>query len=90
MEQASIFSGKEDEWSEWSFVTKSNVSLLSTHVPALLTSDTATSQDASMTATAAKKFFHVLVMNVRVPALAMIRGIKRERSIGMASVDHET
>ena len=32
-----IYSGKEDEWNEWSFVMKSYVSLLSTHVPALLT-----------------------------------------------------
>ena len=32
-----IYSGKEDEWSEWSFVMKSYASLLSEHVAALLT-----------------------------------------------------
>ena len=32
-----VYSGKEDEWSEWSFVMKSYASLLSAHVPALLT-----------------------------------------------------
>ena len=31
-----IYSGKEDDWSEWSFVMKSCLSLLSTPVPALL------------------------------------------------------
>ena len=31
-----IYSGKENDWSEWSFVMKSYLSLLSTHVPALL------------------------------------------------------
>ena len=66
---------------------KSYVSLLSTHVPALLAGaeDTATSPDMGRTriratlteedATAAKKLFHVLVMHVRRPALAVIRGI---------------
>ena len=82
-----IYSGKEDEWSEWSFVMTSYVSLLFTHVPALLAGaeDSATSPDMSMTriratltedgATVAQKLFHVLVMNVRGPALAVIRGI---------------
>ena len=81
-----IYSGKEDEWSEWSFVMKSYVSLLSTHVPALLTGaeNPATSPYMSIATiratltedgvTAAKKLFHVLVMNVRGPALAVIRG----------------
>ena len=66
--------GKEDEWSEWSFVMKSYASLLSAHVPALLTGaeNPATSSDMSIAAiratlaedgvTAAKKLFHVLVM----------------------------
>ena len=61
--------------------------LLFAHVPALLTGagDTATSPGMSMTkiratpteddVTAAKKLFPVLVMNVRGPALAVIRGI---------------
>ena len=82
-----IYSGNEDEWSEWSFVMKSYASLLSSHVPALLTGaeNPATSPDTSTAAiratlaedevTAAKKLFHVLVMNVRGPALAVIRGI---------------
>ena len=82
-----IYSGKEDEWNEWSFVMKSYVSLLSTHVPALLTGaeNPAASPDMSIATiratltedgvTAAKKLFHVLVMNVRGPALAVIRGI---------------
>ena len=77
----------EDEWSVWSFVMKSNVSLLSTHVPALLAGaeDTATSPGMSMTriiatltedgVTAAKKLFHVVVMNLKGPALAVITGI---------------
>ena len=66
-----IFSGKEDDWSEWGFVMKSYMSLLSTHVPALLTGakNPATSPDMSIAAiratlaedgvTAAKKLFHV-------------------------------
>ena len=82
-----IYSGKEDEWNEWSFVMKSYVSLLSTHVPALLAGaeNPAASPDMSIATiratltedgvTAAKKLFHVLVMNVRGPALAVIRGI---------------
>ena len=82
-----IYSGKEDEWNEWSFVMKSYVSLLSTHVPALLTGaeNPVASPDMSIATiratltedgvTAAKKLFHVLVMNVRGPALAVIRGI---------------
>ena len=82
-----IYSGKEDEWNEWSFVMKSYMSLLSTHVPALLTGaeNPVTSPDMSIATiratltedgvTAAKKLFHVLVMNVRGPALAVIRGI---------------
>ena len=82
-----IYSEKEDEWSEWSFVMKSYVSLLSTHVPALLTGaeNPVASPDMSIATiratltedgvTAAKKLFHVLVMNVRGPALAVIRGI---------------
>ena len=81
-----MHSGKEDEWSEWSFVMRSYVSLLSAHVPALLAgAEDTTNPDMIMTRTratltedgetAAKKFFHVLVMNVRGPALALIRGI---------------
>ena len=82
-----IYSGKEDEWNEWSFVMKSYVSLLSTHVPALLTGaeNPVASPNMSIATiratltedgvTAAKKLFHVLVMNVRGPALAVIRGI---------------
>ena len=81
-----IYSGKEDEWNEWSFVMRSYVSLLSVHVPALLAgAEDATSPDISMTriratltddgVAAAKKLFHVLVKNVRGPALAVIRGI---------------
>ena len=66
---------------------KSYVSLLSTHVPALLTGaeNPVASPDMSIATiratltedgvTAAKKLFHVLVMNVRGPALAVIRGI---------------
>ena len=60
---------------------------LSTHVPAFLTSaeDTTTSPDVSMTrirdsltedgVRATKKLLHVLVMNVRGTALAVIRGL---------------
>ena len=63
---------------------KATYLILSTHVPALLAGaeDAATSPDMSMTrmratlteegATPAKKLFHVLVMNVREPALAVI------------------
>ena len=81
-----IHSGKEDEWNEWSFVMRSYVSLLSAHIPALLAgAEDATSPDmgtmrirATLTGdgfAAAQKLFHVLVMNVRGPALAVIRGI---------------
>ena len=47
-----IYSGKEDEWSEWSFVMKNYASLLSVHVPALLTGaeNPATSPDMSIAA----------------------------------------
>ena len=60
---------------------------LSTHVPALLigAENPVASPDMSIATiratltedgvTAAKKFFHILVMNVRRPALAVIRGI---------------
>ena len=86
LDKPPIHSGKEDERSEWSFVMRSNVSLLSAHVPALLAgAEDTSSPDMSMAriratlteegATAAKKLFHVLVMNVRGPALAVIRGI---------------
>ena len=65
---------------------RSFVSLLSAHIPALLEgSEDVTSPDMSMTriratladdgVAAAKKLFHVLVMNVRGPALAVIRRI---------------
>ena len=97
-----IYSGKEDEWNEWSFVMKSYVSLLSTHVPALLAGaeNPAASPDISIATiratltedgvTAAKKLFHVLVMNVRGPALAVIRGITdMNGALAVASVDHE-
>ena len=82
--QSPIYSGKEDESS---FVMKSYVSLLSAHVPALSAGaeNPAASPDMSIATiratltedgvTAAKKLFHVLVMNVRGPALAVIRGI---------------
>ena len=82
-----IYSGKEDEWNEWSFVMKSYLSLLSTHVPALLTSAENPTESPDMSiatiratltedgVTTAEKLFHVLVMNVRGPALAVIRGI---------------
>ena len=65
---------------------RSYVSLLSAHIPALLAgAEDATSPDMSMTRSratltddgiaAAQKLFHVLVMNVRGPALSVIRGI---------------
>ena len=81
-----IYSGKEDEWNEWSFVMRSYVSLLSIQIAALLAeAEDPTSPDMSMSrirtiltdegVAAAQKLFHVLVMNVRGPALAVIRGI---------------
>ena len=81
-----IYSGEEDDWGEWRFVMNSYVSLLSVHVPALLVgAEDTTSLDMSMTriritftkdgVTVAKKHYHVLVMNVGGPALAVIRGI---------------
>ena len=81
-----IYSGTEDEWNEWSFVMRKYVSLLSAHIPALLAGaeDTA-SADMSMARikdtladdgiATSQKLFHVLVMNVRGPALTVIRGI---------------
>ena len=79
-----IYNGKEDECSKC-FVMRSYVSLLFTHVPTLLAcaEDTATSPDMSATRIRAthrrwrdsgKKHFHVLVMNVKGPALAVTRG----------------
>ena len=80
-----VHSGKEDEWNEWSFVMRSYVFLLSMHIAALLTgAEDPTIPDMSMTRIrttltngieAAQKLFHVLVMNVRGPALTVIRGI---------------
>ena len=65
---------------------RSYMSLLSVHVPALLAgAEDATSPDMSMTriratltddgVAAAQKLFRVLVMNVRGPAPAVIRGV---------------
>ena len=81
-----IYSGKEDEWNEWNLAMKSNVSLLYTQVPASpegaedpreggLEDDRTRVALAEEGATAAAKLFHVLVMNVRGPELAAIRGI---------------
>ena len=81
-----IYSGMEDAWSEWTFVMRSFVSLQSAHIPALLAgAEDATNPDMGMTriratltddgVAAAQKLFHVLVMNVRGPAPAVIRGI---------------
>ena len=81
-----IYSGKEDEWNKWSFVMRSYVSLLSIQITAFLAeAEDPTSPDMSMSrirtiltdegVAAAQKLFHVLVMNVRGPALAVIRGI---------------
>ena len=86
LDKPPIYNGKEDDWNEWSFVMRSYLSLLSVHIPALLASaEDATNQDMSMARikatltdnglTAAQKLFHVLVMNVRGPALAVIRRI---------------
>ena len=97
-----IYSGKEDEWNEWSFVMKSYVSLLSTHVPALLTGaeNPVVNPDMSIATiratltedgvTAAKKLFHVLVDGrKRTSTGSDQRNHRHERSIGVASVDHE-
>ena len=84
-----IYSGKEDEWNEWSFVMRSYVSLLSAHIPALLAGAEDTASPAMSMArikdtladdgiTAAQKLFHVLAMNVRGPALTVIRRIAEE------------
>ena len=80
-----IYSGKENAWNEWSFVMGSYVSLQSVHIAALLTgAEDPTRPDMSMSRIrttltncieAAQKLFHVLVMNVRGPALTVIRGI---------------
>ena len=81
-----IYSGKKDEWNEWSFIVRSYVSQRAVHVPALLAgAEDMTNPDMSMArikatltddgVAAAQKLFHVLVMNVRGPALAVIRGI---------------
>ena len=96
-----ICSDKKDEWSEWSVVTESYVSLLSAHIPALLVgSEDTTSPDMSMTrisatlieecVTAAKKVFHVLVMNGRGPVLAVITGITgMNGAMAWRAFDHE-
>ena len=81
-----IFNGREVELIEWSFVMKSHASLLFAHVLALLAGAAASDQPDMRMArirttltedgvAANRKLFHVLVMNVRGPALAVIRGI---------------
>ena len=74
-----FYSGKEDAWSEWSFVMRSYVSLLSVHVPALLAGgEDATSPDMSMKrirTTLTDDGVTAVVINVRGPVLAVIRGI---------------
>ena len=77
-----IYSGKEDEWNEWSFVMKSYVSLLSTHVPALLTGaeNPVASPDVSIATIRA---------TLTEDGVTDQRNHRHERSIGVASVDHE-
>ena len=85
LDRPPIYNGKEDEWNEWSLVMRSYLSLLSIHIAALVAeAEDPTNPDMSMSriktiltdgVAAAQKLFHVLVMNVRGPALTVIRGI---------------
>ena len=96
-----IYSGKEDEWNEWSFVMRSYMSLLSVHVPALLASaEDATSPDMSMAkirttltddgvAAAQKTLPRLGVERKRTSSGSDQRDHRYERSIGMTGVDHE-
>ena len=97
-----IYSGKEDEWNEWSFVMKSYVSLLSTHVPALLTGaeNPVTSPDMSICDnqshshrgwgdSSQETLPRLGDERERTSTGSDQRNHRHERSIGMASVDHE-
>ena len=96
-----IYSGKEDEWNEWSFVMRSYMSLLSVHVPALLASaEDATSPNMSMAkirttltddgvAAAQKTLPRLGVERERTSSGSDQRDHRYERSTGMTGVDHE-
>ena len=84
LDRPPIYDGKKDEWNEWSFVMSCYLSLLSPHIAALVAeAEDPTNPDMSMSriktiltdgVAAAQKLFHVLVMNVRGPALTVIKG----------------
>ena len=79
------FDGKEESWTEWSFVMRSYLAIQSNEISILTeAAEDAASPDISMDAirermgsegiTATKKLFHLLVMSVKGPALAVLRG----------------
>ena len=86
-----VYRGKDDEWSRWSFVMKSCMSLLSTHVPA--SQGTATSPDMSSSHRSRDSGQETLPRlgdeREGTSAGSDQRNHRHERSIGMASVDHE-
>ena len=94
-----IYSGKEDEWNEWSFVMRSYVSLLSVHLPALLAgAEDVTSPDLSMarirtTLTDDRRSTETLPRlgdeRERTSSGSDQENHRYERSIGMAGVDYE-
>ena len=79
------FTGKEEDWTEWSFVMRSYLTVQADEMAALIEAAEATAEpDVSMAAIertlgaggrqAARKMFHMLVMTVKGPALGVLRG----------------
>ncbi len=79
------FSGLEADWTEWSFIMRSYLSMQSSEMGTLIEAAEAQRQPnvamAQIEATlgeagrnAARKMFHMLVMTVRGPALGLLRG----------------
>ena len=83
------FSGKEDDWTEWSFVMRSYLMVQGEEIAAMMeAAEEAAGPDISMTAIerslraggvqATKKMFHMLVMTVKGSALGVLRGILQQ------------
>ena len=83
------FTGKEEDWTEWSFVMRSYLMVQADEMASLLEAAEATAEpDVSMAAIertlggaggqAAKKMFHMLVMTVKGPAQMVIRSVESQ------------
>ena len=84
LQKPQSFSGKEEDWTEWSFVMRSYLAIQSAEVGLLMgAAENPAEPDVSMDAirarmgatglAAARKLFHLLVMSVKGPALAVLR-----------------